>query len=274
MSDILRIILADLHTGSQQALMTKHWKTKRNNHPVIPNSKQVKIREWWDVIKGRMAKRRKGYQVELILLGDLLEGYHHDNGSDLIMVDPMDMAEMSISLIIEFQKAIGWQRGDRVHVIKGTEVHTGDLENMIGEEIGAEQNRDGNYSNDTMQLQTNGTVTQIAHHGGRVGFGANEGNTLINNMKNVVVDCNREKILPPDMICYAHVHTPMYSTYTWRGDDFYFRTMHTIVAPSMKAKDRYTHKASPIAVNRIGAVSQVITSGGIIGVPIFDVMRT
>lgn len=125
-----------------------------------------------------------------------------------------------------------------------------------------------------LKLKTNGTVSWFAHHGPSIDKGANEGNALYNWMKSINIDALKEGEESPDVICTAHVHTPLWVPYGIRLKDFKFKQMHAIICPSWQAKTEFAWQVAAMQSNRVGLATQEITADGYIKIPDFHVMRT
>jgi hypothetical protein len=145
------------------------------------------------------------------------------------------------------------------------------MENLIGKELNAIRNGNS-YCYEVLELLTNGVRCLIAHHGPGAGEGHNEGNMMANFLKRVYFNRLKDCTPVPDILYTGHVHVPTYATFTMRNKMVY-RTMHGIILPSWQEKTRYAHMRAPMAINRIGGIYQVITAGGLVGVPVFCVME-
>jgi hypothetical protein len=212
---------------------------------------------------------RKGKPVRLVLVGDALDGNHHQSG-DVCTLNLMEQADIHIEIMIAFQKAIDWQRGDTLHYVKGTEVHTGEYENYIGKELNAIPDGDF-YSWDMLKLETNSVMSWFVHHGATAGAGPNEGNGLRNWLKNIVYDHVKDNEKAPDIIYTGHVHNPTYNTFVQRYGMNY-KTIHGVILPSWQEKTRYAWMKAPVSKNKIGGVIHEIKADGTITSPKFCVM--
>lgn len=266
--DTLHVLMSDTHSGSNRALfLPDKWEGQNTSH--YPMSAQVRIREHFIRFAGEVKQARKGIKVKLIIDGDAIEGDHHDTNA-ICTKDPIEMAQIHIDIMTEFQKRIDWQRGDEIHYVKGTEIHTGDMENRIGKEMNAVM-KDGNYASDFLELDTNGVISWFAHHGPPAGEGANEGNSVANWLKRIYFNALKDERKIPDIIYTGHVHNPTYSLFAWRKG-MTFKTMHGIILPAWQEKTRHGYKVAPVALNKIGGVYQLITASGLVGTPRFCVM--
>lgn len=266
-TDTLQVVISDTHTGSNGALfLSKFWQSGKTGINHTPTSDQQRIRKQWDKFAAEIAKARKGKKVRLILDGDAVDGFHH-GGTNLFSPDPLEHAEVHIEIMAQFQKTIGWQRGDELYYVKGTEVHTNDWEVYIGEQLNAVS------VTDFLRLDTNGVINWFVHHGKGAGDGDAEGNALRNWLKAIRNNAMKDDSETPDIIYTGHVHQPTYSTYVYRKNGMNFKTIHGIILPSWQLKTRFAWKVAPLSKNRIGGVSQLITADGMICPPVFSVME-
>ncbi len=269
--DTLLVTISDPHIGSIFALTVgRIWQGKQTAE-IHPTSEQVKIRKHLLKFAGEVKEARKNKRVVFVVNGDVIDGDHHHSG-DVFTVDMMEMSDLAIEIIAEFQKLIGWQRGDELYITRGTDVHTKNFENYIGRELGAMMAGDF-YVHDLLKLQINGQEVWYVHHGPRLGMGANEGNALRNWLKAIYFDCIKDGQKHPDIVFTGHVHQPGYAPYETR-EKMVYKLMHGIITPSWQMKTRYAHMAAPVAKNKIGGVYQLITAGGMIGTPVFSVLET
>jgi hypothetical protein len=269
--DVLQVLLSDMHTGSNRALfISREWHGKNTSH--VPRTNQIQIRTQFEKFMDYVKETRKGKRVVLINDGDAIEGVHHNN-VDVCTRDTLEQADIHIELMCEFQKRISWQAGDLLYYVQGTEVHTGDIEDYIGRELGAQQHPDNLYATNHLELNVYGVVSHFVHHGSAAGKGANEGNGLRNWLRDMYFDYMKAEQRAPDIIYNGHVHNPTYNTFVV-GHKMKFRTIHGVILPSWQEKTRHAYKVAPIAKNKIGGVTHEIKADGTIGVPVFNVMET
>lgn len=269
--DTVQAVIADPHIGSNHALFTEgYWEgMNKNNHTAT--QEQIEIKSHFNKFADEIRHFREGKKLILILAGDLIEGTYHGTNETWTTLQN-EMADMAIDLISAFQKRVGWQDGDELYCLRGTYVHSEDFEEWIGKSLGAFQGKDGKYSQDMAVIKTNGVTTWCVHHGPGAGTGANESGPEYNWLKSIHYNCQRDKIIPPDILYSAHVHKPAYSTFSWRSGWKIVKTMHGIISPAWKRKDRFAAKVSKVEFNVIGGFYQLITAGGIIDTPKFCIM--
>ena len=270
-ADTLLVVMSDLHIGSVFALTVgRVWQGKQTSE-VHPTSAQRKIRTHFLEFAAQVKTARKRKKVTLVINGDSIDGDHHASG-DVFTTDMLEMSDLAVEIIAEFQKLIDWQRGDQLYITRGTDVHTKNLENYIGRELNAVMEGDF-YTHDLLNLDINGVLAWFVHHGPRLGMGANEGNGLRNWLKAIYIDCIKDGQRHPDIVYTGHVHQPGYAALETR-EKMTYKLMHAVITPSWQMKTRYAHMAVPVARNKIGGVMQLITADGMIGTPIFSVMET
>jgi len=268
--DVLQVVLSDLHSGSNYALFVDRIWEGRQGNTHAPNSMQIKIRRQFNTFAKLVKDKRRGKRVRLIHNGDALDGDHHAS-NDVCTRDSLQQSEIHIEIMSQFQKAIGWQRGDELYYTKGTQTHVNEFEDHIAKEMNAVTNGD-RYVHDILRLETNGVMSWFVHHGPKAGKGANEGNGLYNWLKHAHYDEMKDGNRSPDIIYTGHVHQPTYTAFGYRDEGFTFRLMHGVILPSWQAKTTYAWQKAPMERNRIGGVVHEIKADGTICVPEFCVM--
>lgn len=267
--DTIQVVLSDTHSGSNYALfLGREWHgTKEASH--IARGKQVQIRKHFEQYASEVKQARKGKRVRLIHNGDAIDGDHHHSG-DVCTLNTLDQADIHIELMQEFQKRIGWQRGDEIYYTRGTQSHVNEMENYIGREMNAIPNGDF-YVHDLLKLKTNGVESWFTHHGKKRGEGANEGNPVRNWLKNIYFEALKDEDTIPDIVYTGHIHDPTYTTYIWRKKMEFF-TMHGIILPSWQEKTVFGRMVAPVQLNKIGGIIHEIKADGTIRQPKFSIM--
>ena len=270
--DTLLVPLADFHTGSNLALFPNRFWEGKNGINHTPTSNQEKIYQHFEIFCKTVLERRKDRRLIVVVDGDSIEGVHHTS-IDVATRDLDEQQHLHIELIDDFRKRVKWQRGDLLYYTRGTELHTTEKENEIAMGAGAQQAASGAYVYDHLELNINGVLVWFVHHGPGAGKGANEGNNLRNWLKDIYWESIKAKSVAPDLTITGHVHTPSYSSYIVHSGGKY-RTMHGIILPSWQAKTRYAYKVAPVATNKIGGVTIVISAAGDIRTPNFVIAET
>ena len=267
--DVIQVTVSDTHSGSNHALfLPNEWHGRNNSH--IPRSEQIQIRAQFELFADEVKAARKGKQIKLIHNGDAIDGDHHHSG-DVCSINLLDQADIHIDIMEELKQRIDWQAGDELYYTRGTQSHTNELENYIGDRTNAIPCGEY-YVHDLLKLKTNGAVSWYVHHGPSAGKGANEGNPMRNWLKNIYYDALKDNTEIPDIVHTAHVHTPDYQPIGIRLNGYVYKIMHGIISPSWQKKTRYAHMVAPVQRNRIGGVYQEIKSDGTICIPKFCVM--
>lgn len=269
-SDVLHVVMSDMHTGSVHALTQAEAWQGTDTAIIYPTALQQRIYKHFEYYAEQVAQERQGAKVRLIIDGDSIDGVHHHSG-DVFTNNPEEMADINIGLLKHFKKRINWQRGDELYIVKGTQIHTGDFEEYIGKELNAQMDGDFHAFN-FLQLVTNGVISWFIHHGPNAGEGANEGNMMYNFLKRIYYSAMKDHSVIPDIVYTAHVHNPTFAPFGWR-DVNVFKIMYGVILPSWQSKTRYAFMAAPVSRNKIGGVTQLITGGGMIGVPKFYIME-
>ena len=270
--DILQVTVSDFHTGSNYALFVdRFWQGRKgNNHS--PTSKQLRIREQFNIFLDDVKQARKGKAVKLVHNGDAIDGDHH-NSADICSRNELEQAELHVELMNELQKRIGWRAGDELYYTRGTQTHVHDYENYISEQMNAVYNGDSPVF-DLLKLRVNGRVTWYVHKGPNSGKGANEGNAVRNWLRNIYIDALKNGTEIPDNVYTAHFHSPTWSPFGARLKGFQFKTMNGVILPSWQMKTAYAHEVAPVDPNMIGGVMQEIKADGTITTPKFSVMAS
>ena len=241
----------------------------KTNH--MPNSEQVRIWEHFQYCAGVIAEVRKGKSIVLVHNGDAIDGNHHGT-LQIAPRLPNEQKDIHVELMMHFQKRVGFTRGDRLYYTIGTEVHTGDIEHKIGEDLGAVETPDGVRAFDELLLEINGKRIQWTHHGPRAGDGPNRGNAFRNWLRNRFYDEINEGQVPPHFIITGHTHDPFWQIFIGRYQGEYF-SVRGLISPSWQAKTRYAHSKAPLVKNKIGLQYFVVTKDGTISDPVELLMK-
>lgn len=266
--DTLLAVLSDMHSGSSTALfLNRFFQDEYQNH--TPTDRQKEIYKVFERCMQYVGEKRKGKRLITVHNGDAVEGLHH-NSIQMCILNKASQAEIHTELMDQFLRKAKFNKkeGDRLFYVRGTETHVEDIEVEIAKDLGAEKAQDGNYVFDHLELEINGRLIWLVHHGKKRGSGANEGNALRNWMRDIFFDCKKVGKRPPDMIVSGHTHTPSYNNYVIR-DGSSFHTVHGVICPSWQAKTRFAYKVAPVEVNEVGAVFIEISASGDIRVPHF-----
>lgn len=267
--DTLIVVLSDMHSGSTRALcLNRQWQGKHQNY--LPTEKQRAIYRHFEKVAEHVRSIRKGKRLILVHDGDAIEGIHHD-GREVITLLREEQADIHIELMDWFMQKVRFERknGDRLIYVSGTDTHVGDLEDLIGRDLGAAKNAEGGYVFHHLQLEVNKREFWFVHHGPKKGIGANEGNGMRNWLKNIYFEALKNRMRFPDAVISGHTHTPHYNTFVMD-----FHTIHGVICPSWQMKTRFAYRAAPVERNEIGAVIIDVSAAGDIRQPVILKMDT
>ena len=272
--DTLVVVLSDLHSGGSTALFpNRFWQSTTTEHNHTPTQRQAAMYKHFERCMEYAAQNRRGKRLVVVHDGDAIEGVHH-NSIQVITQNKAEQAGIHIDLMDTFLKRTRFSKknGDLLYYVSGTETHVGDIEQSIAKDLSAENNPEGGRVFDHLELNINGRLVWMVHHGKGRGRGANEGNELRNWMRDVFWDCMKVKAQPPDLVITGHTHTPTWNTYIGRNINS-FHMIHGVVCPSWQMKTRYAYKVAPVDRNEIGAVFVEIRADGEIRAPIILMME-
>jgi hypothetical protein len=266
--DTLIVVLSDTHSGGSTALFpNRYMQFKHSDHK--PSKLQRAMWKHFEKCAQYAREHRQGKRLIVIHNGDAIEGVHHGSLQAVTFIKD-EQAEIHIELMDYFLTAADFNREtDQLFYVSGTEVHVGEKEDRIAKDLGA----NGKRAYDQLELEVNGKMLWIAHHGKKKGAGANEGNALRNFLRDQYLDCKKIDRRPPNILISGHVHTAAWNMYVAREKAGY-HVVHGIICPSWQAKTRFVYKAAPMEVNEIGAVFLEIAADGQIGTPHFELMET
>lgn len=270
--DTLVVTLSDMHSGSNFALFPNRvieFPESKGVH--YQRGKQIQIWEHFEMCANRIAEARRGKRLLLVHNGDAIEGAHH-NTAQIASILPKEQKDVHIELMVYFKKAVAFQRGDQLYYTLGTETHTGEIEDEIGEQLGAIETSDGVHAFNDIELTVNNNRLWWTHHGPSSGRGANKGNTLRNWLRDQFYERVNEGKLPPHVIHTGHTHDPYWQIYIGRYEGSYF-TVRGFISPSWQLKTRYGHKKAPLMLNKIGVQFYTVYANGDIGDPTELIMR-
>jgi predicted phosphodiesterase len=266
--DTLIVVLSDMHSGGSTALFpNREWQDEHQNHR--PNERQKHIYKVYERCLQYVAEKRRGKRLIVVHNGDAIEGLHH-NSIQVCVTSKASQAEIHTELMDLFLRKAKFEKktGDRLFYVRGTETHVEDIENEIAKDLPAEKAPDGNHVFDHLELEINGRLIWLVHHGKKRGAGANEGNAVRNWLRDIYWDCKKSGLHPPDLLISGHTHTPTWNAYIAR-DKSNFHMIHGVVCPSWQAKTRFAYKVAPVEVNEVGAVFIEIKADGEIKQPHF-----
>jgi hypothetical protein len=258
--DTLVVNLSDFHSGGSTALfLPKFWQGVHTNH--TPTKLQKQMWRHFDKCAAKIAEMREGKRLVVVHNGDAIDGWHHST-LEVVTRSENEQIEIHCDIMDLFLIRIGFnkEKGDKLFYTLGTECHTNDGENQIGEDLGAEMNGDL-YVFNNLKININGREISYLHHGPTAGRGPNIGNAHRNWLRDKFFLSQRMNEKQTDMFVTSHVHVGNYGTFVGREDNTW-HTVRGIITPSWQIPTRYGKRASKGDPSDIGLFTFVVTASG------------
>ena len=250
------VFVADLHVGHPFAVCPERW-TLCDGNEFRPNPLQQIIREHWCASWERIAQQRKQRRLVVVLVGDAIDGVHHNTVQ--LITSRIDTQEaMACAVMREGLALAGWnaRRDDLLRVITGTApAHEGpgaaSAERVARTLTG--YCGDSRQSLDYWLCDVAGVRFDVAH---RPGSGPGSRNWVRGNafqawLRSLYLDALEAGQHPPRYVIRAHRHVYT-ERYVHNGAGEIVTTGY-ILAPWM-GKSEYVYAVSPEAVTSIGAL--------------------
>jgi hypothetical protein len=244
--------ISDLHSGGSTALFPHYrelqggfWQFQHTRY--TPSGKQCDMADHWDFCADETAKARLDKRMIIVLAGDMIDGKHHQT-LQLTTHDPHEQGQINIWLMQRFMKRAGFEknRGDLLYMVTGTESHTGEVEQEIAKELGAEPHPESDAF-DFLPMDIHGKLFWFLHQGAGPGKGANKGETLRNWLKNKYWELLEDNKRIPDYIISGHYHNPVKTSYERPN-----KMIHGMILPSFQLKTRFGYKVAAAELEKIG----------------------
>ncbi len=266
--------IADPHTGSTKGLHPKYIKRGNewvsldeaggwfyvNNPHYYLNSKQVRIWNHYETGVLSVARLRtvKDFDLLIIVMGDAIDGDHHATHQLTTKAEPEQMMA-HVSIMEWTLEKLSFDRSrDKLVYIEGTETHTRDNEEIIGQMLSAEKFKDGASCTPFLEMDIHGKLFWFYHHGVAAGYSYSQGAGLYNYIKQIYIDRKMNDKRAPDFIMTADKHKRDYQTY--RHND---HEIHGLILPPMQDKTRFTNKLPRAIVHeaRLGLPPVLVENG-------------
>lgn len=274
MTPKLIIPIADPHVGSTRGLHPHYvkrsggwatvdeaggWFYKNNPHYYL-NSKQLRMWRHYDagILSLAELRKRKGAEVLLIYVGDVVDGDHH-NTHQVTTRNETEQAEAFISIAEWTLEKLDFTRGrDKLVILEGTESHTRDNEEVIGQRLPAEKFPGGASCAEFLEVEIQGNLCWFYHHGAQANYSFLTGTTLYNYIRKIYVEQRMNQKRPPNLIITADKHKIDYQTYRHNGHD-----IHGIILPPFQDKTRFANKLPNVVTTgtQIGFSPVLIENG-------------
>lgn len=255
MSKTLILWLSDLHCGSPVALYPNEVLPLMNG-PRGPSALQVALYKQWRFVLDYTAEARKDAdRLVVVLLGDLVEGIHHQS-QEIISAYLTDHQKIAETLLRELKEVTQY---DSVYFVDGTPSHVAENEYQLSEIMKGELYAPGKSTWPLLRRKIYGHLIYAAHHGPAAGKGITRGNALRNRLKQIHYQNLLTNQPVPDLVVFADKHdhhAERVTTQDGRGID-------GVILPSWKLLDGYMGKVDPFAFSNIGGMLSTCTERGI-----------
>ena len=196
----LVFVLSDIHCGSTVALMPPSFRTLEGTILDQNPIQQWLWTCWQDTIKW-IEQVSNGEPYAVVLNGDLLEGNHHKS-MQIISVDVGDHVEAAIHCLRPIVA-----KAHKVFIVKGTEVHTGNAEIVLGKALKTEIDPVTKQAAwDRLTIDINGVRCVFRHHIGTSVRRGLAGTQLSMQLAEEQVEAANANELIPRVLCCAHRH--------------------------------------------------------------------
>jgi hypothetical protein len=230
-----------------------------------PNELQEIILAHWCTCWANVAKLRKGARLVIVVLGDVIEGLHHETTE--ITTSRIDTQEAMAIAVIESALKIAKfsNRHDAIRFVNGTPAHDGNgsasLERVARNVLGRDANDGTPSSANILRLNVNGVRFDVAHKPGS-GPGSRAhtlGNAFHGWLRSLYFSALEEGQPPPRYVLTAHHHNYLRrDVHATRGHV----ALTGIICPSWKVKDEYVYRVAPFALSSIGMLAFDVQTDG------------
>lgn len=229
----LVVCVSDQHTNSRVGLCPAEVELEYDGSYTPGRVQQESLKAWlefWNLIK---RKKKTAGTVYVVSCGDMMDRNRHDRMDPISPYAP-DILRMAYQLWKPIAKL-----ADHLFVIRGTEAHTGEhneLEELLASELKAEPDTLSNMASwYWLPLEINGVTFDIAHHPGTAGYRAHtHGTAPARESAEIALRSSEMGVKPPDIAIRGHTHNFEDSGKTRRPQVFYL--------PSWKIADGYEHR--------------------------------
>lgn len=195
--DLLAVV-SDLHCGSEVGLAPPETKLRSGN---VIGFGENKHQQWlWDRFEeggDKLLKIAGTDPFVLLVNGDATEGCHHHNNDELVAATIEIHTEMAAQCLRRLA-----QKAARRIVVRGTQCHTREMEDVLADKIGA----DPRSAPDKFLFEMRGCLVDAAHHVGVTSRAYLEASALSINMGNARLNYLRAGQRVPRVFLRAHRH--------------------------------------------------------------------
>jgi hypothetical protein len=233
------MLISDLHVGSTVGLWPKDFISNEGN-PIGQNKFQEWLWECWEDMLVWAQKTIGKDSFDVVVNGDLVDGNHHRT----LQLTTPDVADQTDAV----KQVLGFlaETCDKLHIIKGTEVHSRNDEIRIGRALGASKDSNtGQNAWDNLDLDVHGTLYNFAHHisaTARSYLEASAHSIMLGNLSHSRARTGKPV---PKIMCRAHRHRHG----IW--DD---GNQISVITGAWQGLTRFGHRVVPDAVPQPSAV--------------------
>lgn len=261
------VAINDLHVGSPYAVTPDYWLTQ-DRLPIQPNELQRVINAHWLDCWRKVAALRKGAHLIVLVLGDVIEGLHHETTQ--VTTTRIDTQEDMACAVLETGLKIGRFRWhgkdpDTIRFYAGTDAHDGNsgasLERVARRvlDLDAQDSRKASYH--LGRISINGVRFDVTHKPGS-GPGSRaqtHGNAFGAWLKSLYL-VGLEGGAWPRYVLTAHHHQYLRrDVYSVTGGEV---VMTGFILPSFKVQDDHIKTVAPFALASVGMVAFEIGTAG------------
>ena len=198
MKNRLLVVVSDLHCGSEVGLSPRRFTLRNGNVVTIgDNLVQQWLADQWEYSIARVASIIGHDPATLLVNGDATEGVHHRNNKELIAAEMDRHLDMANAVLEPLAKLCR-----KRFVVRGTECHTAELENILAQELKAETRT----ARDKWLLEIAGCLVDAAHHMSTTGRAYLEASAMGIFMGNARLNYARMGHTIPKVFLRAHRH--------------------------------------------------------------------
>lgn len=261
--DTLLVTPADLHCGSTAGLVPPAWQLKQGGTHEQSKAQMIRWRLWteaWETI----GKQRKGKRLIVVLMGDLVDGVHHET-KELVTNEEEEQERMAVECIEHGLKLAKFGKGDLLFALEGTESHANGSEERIARDLNAQPavkpngfGNDGRFVHYELHLNINGQLIWMAHHALKVGGKAwTQENPLVSDLRDIYFRQLEARDAMPALVIGAHYHRPTTGTLERNG-----HTIRGVILPPMQNRTRFARRVAPNQYTRLGLCWHLIDKTG------------
>lgn len=198
------IVVSDLHCGCQFGLCTSKKFQLDGGGYYEPSDLQKKVYRWWRMFWNQWVPQvTKGEKYILVINGDILDGRHHQNTTQIShnLSDQENLAYEILAPVTE--------KAEKLYIIRGTEAHAGksaENEERLAEKLKSEKNLQGNHAWFELWIKLNRARCHFTHHIGTTGRTHYETSAVMAELAELYAEAGRWKKNPPDVVCRSHRH--------------------------------------------------------------------